>query len=67
MTDKIYPWIVCAANRRADGLIGCEQGFIDNRGAFHTREEAHVIAIKNGQRRYRCGGDETRLYSEGLY
>lgn len=45
----------------------CDQGFIDQRGVFYTREEALVIALANGQRRFRCGGDETRLYSENLY
>ena len=45
----------------------CVQGFLDQYGNFLTREEAHKIAVANGQRRYRCGGDETRLFSENLY
>lgn len=45
----------------------CDQGFIDQRGEFLTREEALVIALANGQRRFRCGGDETELYSENLW
>jgi hypothetical protein len=53
--DKINDW------------LGCEQGFIDQRGNFLTREEAHVIAKANGQIRRRCGGDTETLYSENLY
>jgi hypothetical protein len=44
-----------------------EQGFVDQFGKFLTREEALVIALKNGQRRRRCGGDDKRLFSENLY
>jgi hypothetical protein len=44
-----------------------EQGFVDQRGNFYTREEALKIALANGQRRKRCGGDATRLFSENLY
>lgn len=44
-----------------------EQGFVDQFGAFLTREEAHAIAAKNGQIRRRCGGDKNRLFSENLY
>lgn len=46
---------------------GAEQGFIDQKGVFLTREEAHVIAKEAGQIIRRCGGDEKRLYSENLY
>jgi len=45
----------------------CDQGFIDQRGAFLTREEAHAIAALNGQIRHRCGGDEGTLFSENLW
>jgi hypothetical protein len=47
-----------------------QQGFIDQRGNFYNRHDAWVIAEKNGQIRYRCGGDETNggtLFSENLY
>jgi hypothetical protein len=44
-----------------------EQGFIDQWGTFMTREEALAVALAAGQRLYRCGGDETRLFSENLY
>lgn len=44
-----------------------EQGFIDNRYEFVTRADALALALANGQRRFRCGGDEIALYSEGLY
>jgi hypothetical protein len=47
-----------------------DQGFIDQRGVFMTRQEAWKVAQDAGQILYRCGGD-TRdggtLYSENLY
>jgi hypothetical protein len=43
------------------------QGFIDNRGTFLTREQALARTLAHGQQRYRCGGDETELFSENLY
>jgi hypothetical protein len=47
-----------------------DQGFIDQRGVFMTRQEAWKVAEAAGQILYRCGGD-TRdggtLYSENLY
>jgi hypothetical protein len=46
---------------------GWDQGFINQFCEFLTREEALEIAEKNGQRRFRCGGDGKRLYSENLY
>lgn len=44
-----------------------EQGFIDQHGVFMDRKEALAVALAAGQRIYRCGGDETALYSENLY
>lgn len=47
-----------------------EQGFIDQRGKFYTREQAWKIAEANGQIIRRCGGDTANggtLYSENLY
>ncbi len=47
-----------------------EEGFIDKRGEFRTRQEAWVIATEADQIIRRCGGDEARggtLYSENLY
>lgn len=44
-----------------------EQGFIDNKGNFLTREEAYTVAFDAGQIIRRCGGDEGRLFSENLY
>jgi hypothetical protein len=44
-----------------------EQGFIDQFGVFMTREEAYEVAKAAGQVKYRCGGDEGRLFSENLY
>jgi hypothetical protein len=46
---------------------GWEQGFIDQGGIFLTREEAYEIAKASNQIRYRCGGDDARLFSENLY
>lgn len=44
-----------------------EQGFIDNKRNFLTREEAFVVAKEQGQIIRRCGGDEKELFSENLY
>lgn len=47
-----------------------EQGFIDERGNFLTREEAWVVAEKAGQIVRRVGGDSINgghLFSENLY
>jgi hypothetical protein len=44
-----------------------EQGFVDQRGEYLTREEAFEVASKAGQIIRRCGGDEGRLFSENLY
>ncbi len=44
-----------------------EQGFVDQRGSFLTREEALEIAQKEGQIIRRCDGDEKELFSENLY
>jgi hypothetical protein len=43
------------------------QGFLDNKGIFLTREEAHTVAKAAGQIVRRVGGDANRLYSENLY
>jgi hypothetical protein len=47
--------------------LGCEQGFLDNKGNFLTREQAHIIALQTQQIIYRCGGDKECLFSENLY
>lgn len=48
-----------------------DQGFVDQRGVFMSREEAYALADVNGQitRRFACGEglDGPKLYSEGLY
>lgn len=44
-----------------------EQGFIDAKGIFLTREDAHVRAKALGQIKHHCGGNETTLYSESIY
>lgn len=69
--------IVCAANKTPDGSLilqvrHCappehQQGFIDNKGNWHSREQAYVIAKAAGQIIRRCGGDEGKLFSENLY
>ena len=46
---------------------GAEQGFVDQRGEWLTREEALHIALVNGQIIRRCGGDDHELFSENLY
>lgn len=44
-----------------------EEGFVDNFGNFLTRNEAMVMARKNGQILYDAGWSKTDLYSENLY
>lgn len=44
-----------------------DQGFIDNRGFFQSREEAFTIAFKAGQIMSMMSCPSSRLYSEGLY
>lgn len=47
-----------------------DQGFIDNRGNFHSREGAWQIAVSANQIIRRVGGDDKNggtLYSENLY
>ena len=60
-------------------IHGWEQGFIDQKGAFLTREEAWALADKMGQIRRPTGleenfnprpanmGDKGLLFSENLY
>ena len=49
------------------GWKTADQGFINQKGNFLTREEARALADANGQIRRRCGGDAHRLFSENLY
>ena len=47
-----------------------EQGFIDNRYNFLTRQEAMILAKSNGRNiciENGCGGNEDILFSEGIY
>jgi len=65
-----YDAIMRSQMKASEGLAwwrGCEQGFIDQRGNFLTRREAHKLAVDNSQIRRRCGGDHETLYSENLY
>lgn len=44
-----------------------EQGFVDQFGAFMTREQALAVAVMADQIVRRCGGDDHELFSENLY
>lgn len=45
-----------------------EQGFLDNHGNFLTREDAFIVAERNGQIIRQCGNLNSRqLFSENLY
>lgn len=44
-----------------------EQGFIDQRDIFMTREEAYTVALAACQIIRHCGGDDGVLFSENLY
>jgi hypothetical protein len=52
-----------------DHVHGDDQGFIDQWGEYHTREEAVIIATHAGQidRWRRKGGPANELFSEDLY
>lgn len=53
-----------------DEDVEFEQGFIDSKRNFLTREEAWKVALEAGQIKYRCGGDTINggtLFSENLY
>lgn len=49
------------------GSISAEQGFIDQWGAFHSREAAMRFAKENGQLNTRERGSSKELFSEDLY
>ena len=59
MRHHDIPWM-----RREFGEV---QGFIDQWGIFMDRKEAHAVASAAGQIKYRCGGDDNKLFSENLY
>jgi hypothetical protein len=50
-----------------DYVTPWEQGFVDQFGNFLTREQAWIVAERNGQIIRRVGGDGVKLYSENLY
>lgn len=57
-------------SRNTDFCDAGDQGFIDNRGNFLTRQEAWKVAEAAGQIIRRVGGDDANggtLYSENLY
>ena len=64
--DKIMHRLI-SASRKRDAWKMAEQGFVDQRGDWLTREEALHIALANGQIIRRCGGDDHELFSENLY
>ena len=45
----------------------CEQGFVDQRGEYMSRQIAWTVAEEAGQIIRRVGGDGHALYSENLY
>ena len=49
------------------GWKNAEQGFVDQRGQWMTREEALHVALANDQIVRRVGGDDHELFSENLY
>jgi len=69
--DKIMLSQINALNDESRFAARAEQGFIDQYGTFHNRQEAFKIAEEAGQinvRRPKSGNpDEPTLYSEDLY
>lgn len=56
-----------ALSMKGEDWYQAEQGFVDQRGVWLTREEAWKVAEAAGQIMRRVGGDEGCLYSENLY
>lgn len=66
--DKVCSHTLEALGHGVDEKIEYEQGFVDQRGRYYTREEAYLIAKENGQiRRNIITSDTGVLYSEMLY
>lgn len=61
--SQMAQWVEFSRSEWGDA----EQGFIDQRGEFLTREQAWKVASDAGQIIRRCGGDGSRLFSENLY
>lgn len=55
------------AEEAYQGFRFAEQGFIDQKGIFMTREEAWDVAKNANQIIRECGSCEGALYSENLY
>ena len=52
--------------------IGAEEGFLDHRGKYLSREDAYLHALECGQtsaelRQLKASRNETMLFSEDLY
>lgn len=62
--DSICHPIVEALERQGHNW---EQGFIDQKGRFLTREQAYEVAMLADQVLRRVGGDEEKLFSENIY
>ena len=68
--DMVMRGQIAARGEDAPTAICANQGFLDNKGCFHTRTEAFHIATKAGQLEGREKTDyegSTTLYSEDLY
>lgn len=59
--------LLIVSARKSKKLAGARQGFIDQHGAFYTREEAWTVAKRQGQIRRDLDCGEGVLYSEHLY
>ncbi len=58
---------VIAGKWRYDDWFAADQGFIDQFGSFHHRQEAYIIADREKQILNVDGGPVGTLYSEHLY
>lgn len=66
--DKLTHWLFDSSEEARE--FDDEQGFVDNKYNFLTRQEAWKVAEAAGQIKRRCGGDTAdggTLYSENLY
>jgi hypothetical protein len=64
--DEIMHGQIMARNDQDSWRLS-EQGFIDQKGVFLSREDAWVIANDGGQIIHDCISKKNKLFSEDLY
>jgi hypothetical protein len=65
--DSIMHATMTSSERETKFWIDADQGFVDQRGNYLSRTEAHGVAVSRGQVIRWVGGDDIELFSENLY